>query len=85
MACCCEAWSAILPSEPSARTLAMSAGLPLESAMPSLTGEQASYRRGIAVDHGQRGSLALRGVPAQARQFGDAGQSGGTLARGWPG
>ncbi len=39
--------------------------------------EQAGCRRGIAVDHGQRGSLALRRVPAQARQAGDAGQDRG--------
>jgi hypothetical protein len=35
--------------------------------------EQASCRHGIGVDHVQRGSLALRRMPAQARQFGDAG------------
>ena len=40
MACCSEAWSCILDSEPSARTLAMSAELPLRSAMPSLTGSR---------------------------------------------
>ena len=37
MACWSEAWSCILDSAPSARTLVLSAALPLRSAMPSLT------------------------------------------------
>src|SRR5262249_52400873 len=35
--------------------------------------EQARYRRGVAVCHSQRGSLALRRARAQTRQFSDAG------------